>query len=405
LDAVITADRVSKRFLVAQRRPTAHGGRSLHPKRAAAEFWVLRDISLEIRKGETVALLGRNGSGKSTLLSLLGGILAPTSGLLQVRGRVASLIELGAGFNGELTGRENIYLNASILGLTRREVHRCFDDIVEFSGLAQFIDNQVKHYSTGMYVRLGFAVAAHVDPDVLLVDEVLAVGDDAFQQKCLAKVAEFQAQGRTILFVTHALDLAPMVCHRGILLDQGSLVHDGPVTETVRRLRSLLSGSDADGGATTPPNGPRISGLRVVGSPAASTTVLPPGAELVVDVTVDCAPDRPAPMPVVSVTGPLGMLLFRLDPASKRRGWLTRPVTVRFRASGLPLFQGVFGLMATLADPATGTTFDTAEVADALQLTTRNGHGLLQVPYECQLVAGAPSSPFPDAGSLVADEP
>ncbi len=393
-DAIITAGRVSKRFLLAQRRPAARTGRPRHRKRAATELWALREVSLEIEEGETVALLGRNGSGKSTLLRLLGGILVPTSGTLQVRGRVASLIELGAGFNGELTGRENIYLNASILGLTRREVHRCFDDIVAFSGLAPFIDNQVKHYSTGMYVRLGFAVAAHVDPDVLLIDEVLAVGDDAFQQKCLAKVAEFQAQGRTILFVTHALDLAPRLCHRGILLDEGNLRHDGPVTETVRRLRSLLRGGDTDSGAARAPNGPRISGVRVAGRRAgAPTTVLTPGAALVVDVTVDCSPDRPAPIPGVSVTGPLGVVLFNLDPARQHRVWLTRPVTVRFRASGVPPFQGVFGLTATLSDPATGTTFDTAEVADALRLTGMTGHGLLQVPYEYELVARAPSYP------------
>ncbi len=272
MNAVISADRVSKRFVVAQWRPAAGARRPLRRRRAAAELWALRDVSFQVGQGETVALLRRNGSGKSTLLCLLRGILAPTSGRLNVRGRVASLIELGAGFNGELTGRENVYLNASILGLTRREVDRRFAEIVEFSGLERFIDNQVKHFSTGMYVRLGFAVAAHVDPDVLLVDEVLAVGDDAFQQKCLAKVAEFQAQGRTIVFVTHALDLAPRICQRGILLEEGTLRHDGPVTETVRRTRALLGG-DPTGGAADAADGPRISGVHVVGGPPASATL------------------------------------------------------------------------------------------------------------------------------------
>src|SRR6266508_2053517 len=224
-DAVISARGVGKRFLIHHQRATSLKERFLQTRRSKAEeFWALRDIDLDIHGGETVGLIGANGSGKSTLLKLLAGILEPTVGSVRVRGRVASLLELGAGFNGELTGREQIYMNesilgltsreniylyASILGLTRREINRNFDSIVEFSGLEQFIDNQVKHYSSGQYVRLGFAIAVHVDPDVLLVDEVLAVGDEAFQAKCLAKITEFQERGCTILFVTHAVDLVP----------------------------------------------------------------------------------------------------------------------------------------------------------------------------------------------------
>src|SRR6266536_3279118 len=250
-DAVISARGVGKRFLIHHQRATSLKERFLQTRRSKAEeFWALRDIDLDIHGGETVGLIGANGSGKSTLLKLLAGILEPTVGSVRVRGRVASLLELGAGFNGELTGRENIYLNASILGLTRREINRNFDSIVEFSGLEQFIDNQVKHYSSGQYVRLGFAIAVHVDPDVLLVDEVLAVGDEAFQAKCLAKITEFQERGCTILFVTHAVDLVPRLCSRGLVLDHGRVLHDGDALEAAERLRTLLgTAPDQSGGA------------------------------------------------------------------------------------------------------------------------------------------------------------
>src|SRR5574341_1806949 len=223
-DQVIAARGVGKRFLIHHQRATTLKERLLHTRRSQAEeFWALRDIELDIHGGETVGLIGANGSGKSTLLKLLAGILEPTAGTVRVRGRVASLLELGAGFNGELTGRENIYLNASILGLSRREINRNYDSIVDFSGLEQFIDNQVKHYSSGQYVRLGFAVAVHVDPDVLLIDEVLAVGDEAFQAKCLDRVRAFQREGRTIVLVTHALDTVRDICDRAAMLHHGRL--------------------------------------------------------------------------------------------------------------------------------------------------------------------------------------
>ena len=204
----------------------------------AEPFVALRDVNLEIAAGQTIGLIGHNGSGKSTLLKILTGILRPTTGTVEVNGRVSSLLELGAGFNGELSGRDNIYLNASLLGLSRKETDGLFDSIVEFSELAEFIDNPVKHYSSGMYVRLGFAVAVHVDPDILLVDEVLAVGDEAFARKCLDKIAEFQREGRTILFVTHSLSLVDEICDRGVVLDHGRVVFDGDpqfATGTLRR--------------------------------------------------------------------------------------------------------------------------------------------------------------------------
>ena len=231
-EATISASGVGKRFQLHHKRATSLKERLLLHRRASSEeFWALRDVDLEIGGGLTVGLIGPNGSGKSTLLKVLSGILAPTTGTVAVRGRVASLLELGAGFNGELTGRENVYLNAAILGLSRRETSRQFDDIVAFAELEPFIDNQVKHYSSGQYVRLGFAVAVHVSPDILLVDEVLAVGDESFQRKCLTKIAEFQEQGCTILFVTHSLDLVPRICGRAVVLDHGRVLHDGDPVE------------------------------------------------------------------------------------------------------------------------------------------------------------------------------
>jgi ABC-2 type transport system ATP-binding protein len=197
-------------------------------------------VSFDVAEGETVGLLGHNGSGKSTLLKCVGGILRPTAGEIRTRGRVASLLELGAGFHPDLTGRENVFLNGSILGLSRRDIERRFDEIVAFAELEQFIDNQVKHYSSGMYVRLGFAVAINVDPDVLLVDEVLAVGDEAFQRKCLDRVRLFQREGRTIVFVTHASDLVRQICQRAAVLDHGKLVTITLPNDAVRIYRRAL---------------------------------------------------------------------------------------------------------------------------------------------------------------------
>ena len=197
-ETVIRARGVGKSFR-GTGRATSMKERILRMGHGVVEpFQALRDVDLDIRSGESVGLIGPNGSGKSTLLKILTGILRPTTGTVEVNGRVSSLLELGAGFNGELSGRDNIFLNASLLGLSHKETEGLFDSIVEFSELEEFIDNPVKHYSSGMYVRLGFAVAVHVDPDILLVDEVLAVGDEAFARKCLDKIAEFRREGRTI---------------------------------------------------------------------------------------------------------------------------------------------------------------------------------------------------------------
>jgi ABC-2 type transport system ATP-binding protein len=218
------------------------------------DFWALKGVTANIHAGETVGLIGHNGSGKSTLLKVIGGIIDPTDGSVRQRGRIAALLELGAGFHPDLTGRENVFLNASVLGLSRAETEARFDDIVAFSGIGEFIDTQVKFYSSGMYVRLAFAVAVHTDPDILLVDEVLAVGDEAFQRKCLDKIKTFQTEGRTIVLVSHALGQVAELCDRVILLNQGEVVADGGPREAIAAFRDLLEDRRRDEEQRAPQN-------------------------------------------------------------------------------------------------------------------------------------------------------
>jgi lipopolysaccharide transport system ATP-binding protein len=197
------------------------------------EIWALKDVNLEIRDGDVVGVIGRNGSGKSTLLKILSKITAPTEGRALIKGRIASLLEVGTGFHTELTGRENVYMNAAILGMTKSETDQRFDEIVDFSGVEKFIDTPVKRYSSGMMVRLAFAVAAHIEPEILIIDEVLAVGDAAFQKKCLGKVSEVAREGRTILFVSHQAAAVENLCTRGVVLDGGRVVFEGTQTEAL----------------------------------------------------------------------------------------------------------------------------------------------------------------------------
>ncbi len=240
----IVVDDVSKRFKLAHERYQSVKERVVRFGRhtETEEFWALRNVSLTIPTGRTYGLVGHNGSGKSTLLKCIAGILRPSSGEITTVGRMAALLELGAGFHPELTGRENVFLNGSLLGLSRRDIAARFDEIVAFAELEHFIDMQVRHYSSGMFVRLGFAVAVTLDPDVLLVDEVLAVGDEAFQQKCLARVREMQREGRTIVVVSHSFSLLANVCDAAAVLDHGDLVYDGAILEAGKVLRERLFG-------------------------------------------------------------------------------------------------------------------------------------------------------------------
>lgn len=209
-------------------------------RRDASRFWALRDISFEVREGEVVGIIGNNGAGKSTLLKILSRITPPTTGYIEARGRVGSLLEVGTGFHAELTGRENVYLNGAILGMRKAEIDRKFDEIVAFSEIEHFLDMPVKHYSSGMQVRLAFAVAAHLEPEILIIDEVLAVGDAAFQKKCLGKMQTVSRQGRTVLFVSHNLGAVRSLCERGIVLQHGVITADEPVAKAVAAYLATL---------------------------------------------------------------------------------------------------------------------------------------------------------------------
>lgn len=235
---IVSVNDVSKRFVLNRHKSIKERlVNSASEKKYREEFWALRDINLEIEAGSTLGLVGHNGSGKSTLLKVIGGIITPSSGSVQRRGRMAALLELGAGFHPDLTGRENVYLNAAILGLNQKEIDRYFDAIVDFSGIEEFIDTQVKFFSSGMYVRLAFAVAVHVNPDLLLVDEVLAVGDEPFQNKCIAKIAEFQREGRTIVVVSHSAGQIEALCDRVVVMNHGQAIFDGGTADGIAVLQ------------------------------------------------------------------------------------------------------------------------------------------------------------------------
>ncbi len=244
----VSAENVSKRFVLRKSRAgdlREFFGGLLRKKDASAvaadTFYALRDVGFSIRRGETVGIVGHNGSGKSTLLKMLTGILKPDDGRIQTHGRIGALIEVGAGFHPDLSGRENVYLNGSIMGLSRRDLQKKFDAIVAFAGLERFIDTPVKRYSSGMYMRLGFAIATHIEPEILLIDEVLAVGDTQFQNKCVKHLRQFAADGGTVIFVSHAMEQVAGLCERCLWLDRGLLLHDGPTRDAIGKYMAVVA--------------------------------------------------------------------------------------------------------------------------------------------------------------------
>lgn len=272
---VITVENLSKLYLLG--RPQSNSLRDAmadifsrsRSKAGENELWALRDVSFEVADGETLGIIGHNGAGKSTLLKILSRITKPTGGRAVIRGRVGSLLEVGTGFHNELTGRENIYLNGAILGMKHAEIDKKFDEIVAFSEIEKFLDTPVKHYSSGMYMRLAFAVAAHLEPEILIVDEVLAVGDAAFQKKCLTKMRDVSQSGRTVLFVSHDMSSVSRICDRAIALSRGEIIRDGPATEVVREYLSTTLGMRSERNFEGDPQQPgneivRLKRVRIV---------------------------------------------------------------------------------------------------------------------------------------------
>ncbi len=373
--------RVTKIFRLYQEKFSSLKERVIHLGHTPYEtFAALDDISFEVEQGHTLGLLGHNGSGKSTLLKCIAGILTPTRGEIAVRGRVSAMLEVGAGFHPDLSGRDNIYLNATLFGLSRREVDARLDDIIEFAELGPFIENQVKFYSTGMYARLGFAVAVNMDPDVLLVDEVLAVGDARFQAKCLAKIREFQQEGRTIIFVSHSPDLVRSVCDSAFVLDHGRLVGGGPVRDAGTLLTQLqLAGSGLVSSPITQRElaspGPRrvaLGELRANGVAVEQPVVIESRSALELRIgVVNHEPRRALVHVEVALVNSQGssVLAVRsvemdLDPIIVHA---TTTILVQF--ADVPLAAGIYQIQVALSDAADGELLDRRQWDTALKIT------------------------------------
>ncbi|HEY1576102.1 MAG TPA: ABC transporter ATP-binding protein [Terracidiphilus sp.] len=328
------------------------------------EFWALRDVSFTIHAGEVVGIIGRNGAGKSTLLKILSRITIPTEGRVRIHGRIASLLEVGTGFHQELTGRENIFLNGAILGMSRTEIIRKFDEIVAFSEVEEFLDTPVKRYSSGMYVRLAFAVAAHLEPEILIVDEVLAVGDAAFQRKCLGKMGSFAKTGRTVLFVSHNMEAVRNLCQRGIWMKDGRVHRDGQVEEIVECYFNEIS-TERSFSCVNEEYGLTIQAVILRNGRGEECNQFAPGEDLIVEIHYDARNRLEQPYITLGVHGMNGscftanMLLDGNRPSAMAG---VEKIACRFKA--LPLFPQTFSMkMAVIAKNGTDVIINYQDVA------------------------------------------
>jgi lipopolysaccharide transport system ATP-binding protein len=379
-DAVIRAEGLGKRYRLVTPTPattisdaarsalsTIRQRRAVRSEKDRGWFWALRDVSFEVSSGEVLGIVGANGAGKSTLLKILSRITDPTEGRAEIRGRAGSLLEVGTGFHPELSGRENVFLNGAILGMRRREIEVKLDNIVDFSGISRFLDMPVKRYSSGMYVRLAFAVAAHLEPEILLVDEVLSVGDQEFQQRCLGRMDEVAQSGRTVLFVSHNLAAVSSLCSRALLLQQGSAVEQGPVERVLERYlasvheearMSLRVRSDRHGDGAL-----RFTGVEVLGEGSAVRA----GDEVEVRLEYEAETELGNALVGIGVNGLLGEPLFFCSTqlSGQRLQSLPRSGTFVCTIPRLPLTPGRYSLniyaevKGALADwVRDATTFD-----------------------------------------------
>jgi ABC-type polysaccharide/polyol phosphate transport system ATPase subunit len=358
----IVVDRVSQRFRVSERPYRTIKDMVVARRRTAVkEVQALRDVSLEIDPGEALGLVGRNGSGKTTLLRLVSGIFKPTSGRIAVGGRIGSLLELGAGFHPDFTGRENVYLNGSIHGLSRTRVTELMDEIVAFAELERAIDLPVRTYSSGMYMRLGFSVAAHIRADVLLLDEVFAVGDEEFQRKCFGKIHEFKSRGGTIVFVSHDAQAVERLCDRAVLLRQGAIVFDGSTRDAIAQYRQLLAGERspdelAAGLREWGSGEARILSARLLDASGEPRPQFAAGEGAIVELVTTAQAGIAPPRISLELRDNDGAVLGGVLQATDELGWGPGPGerVVRFELERLPLAEGQFHIRCALVDAAGG---------------------------------------------------
>jgi ABC-type polysaccharide/polyol phosphate transport system ATPase subunit len=358
----IVVDRVSRSF-----RVSANAQRTLKDlfvsrgRAPVTEVCALRDVELRAEPGEALGLVGRNGSGKTTLLRIVSGIIKPSSGHVNVGGRIGSLLELGAGFHPDFTGRENVYLNGSIHGLSRERVSELMDEIVAFAELERFIDLPVRTYSSGMYMRLGFSVAAHIQADVLLLDEVFAVGDEDFQRKCFGKIKEFKQRGGTIVFVSHDAQAVERLCDRAVLLGQGEVAFDGPTRDAIARYRKLLaeerSPDELAAGLRESGSGEvRIVAVQLLDADGDERIQVAAGESLTVRLVVVSQQDVPPPSISLELRDDDGVVLGGVTQSTAGLGWdrRARERELRFELDALPLAEGRFHLRSALVDAKRG---------------------------------------------------